>query len=436
MTVSRYRMRSLAGAISLLLLMVLPAMGAQARSQSAATQTTLDFWYSWTSAKPVQAVVKLFQARYPNIKINATHVPVTGSDIESNQKLFTAIAGGRPPDVTDLDITMVVPFAVRNGLIPLDANVANAKIKATDYFPMAWPPTQWQGHTYGLPTTVLPIGLLYWNKDIFKAAGLDPEKPPTTIAQLDSVMQKLTIKKNGQYTQFGLVPWYAIGYYLPAWAVPFGGSFYNGTTRKITADDAGVLNALQWEVGWAKKLDVATVDRYVASQRTSLQDLFFAGKMAMEVTGIWNINSLRQYVPKMHWGVASVPSPTGRKSLYASAHYLSIPRGAQHLEEAFQFIRFISQDKAAAAALAKGDGAVPANVAAAQDAAFTADPATHTAASLLSVASAFPTLPIGDQYWNSLARQVDQAVHLKMSPQAALSGVSSQMQAQLNPYID
>lgn len=74
---------------------------------------------------------------------------------------------------------------------------------------------------------------LYYNKDHFAAAGLDPENPPKTIEELTEVAKKLTLRDGNRVTQFGLIPWMGEGW-LYSWGWSFGGSFLDKETGKVT----------------------------------------------------------------------------------------------------------------------------------------------------------------------------------------------------------
>ena len=415
--------------------MLLPSITVQARSHSA-DQVTINYWYAGGGAplKAANKVAQLFMKTHPTIHVVVTGVPIPSNAIATNQKLMTAVLSGSPPDVAYMDGGVITSWGARNALTAVDPYVTTSGIKPSDYDKAHWDGTQWAGHTWGLPMEDDGIGFLYWNKDLFKKAGLDPEKPPTTIAQLDQTIDKLTIKKNGKYAQIGMIPWLGVGQYLALWGGAFGGSWYDQKTHKITADSPGLVKALTWEVGWAKKLDIANVDTFVSGFTSSINDAFISGHVAMVADGVWRVGSLEQYAPKMHWGISYLPSPDGHKSLYVAGEYVVMPKGSKHPKEAFELMKFMSGPQGIVP-WSKDNSYYPSNVAATKDPYFNRTPARRVITSLLPYGYSWPSLPMADLYWDTMTRAEDQARHLKISPQAALAGVSTQMQPELQKYI-
>lgn len=409
------------------------ATTAHADSVATDAPTTLNVWYSTDySGKVAQKVAQMFMRKHPNIKVVLTPVAGTGAA----QKLLTSVAAGNPPDVAHVDGAFPVSFGARNALLPLDGYIKGSDIKQADFYPYKWAQAQWDGKTYGLGVDAQGINLLFWNKDLFQKAGLDPDRPPTTIAQLDRYMQKLTIKKAGRYSQLGLIPWYGVGQFLSIWVGAFGGgnSLYDAQTHKITANDPHVVKALQWEVDWAKKLGITEVSSFAAGFKTGAADPFLEGKMAMEATGIWMIGQIQKYAPKMRWGIAPLPSVDGRKSMYVAGRYLAIPRGAKNPQAAWEFIQYFCTGEGITT-WCDSQSDYPANVPASLQPVFNATPAQRLIASLLPHGYAFPAVPVGDLYWNTLTQAEDQARHSQLSPQAALDQVTQKVQTALNAYI-
>src|SRR5205807_1243468 len=87
---------------------------------------------------------------------------------------------------------------------------------------------------------------LGWNKDAFKAAGLNPDQPPKTIADIDAMNAKLfKFDTRGNIVRAGLFT-DKLGFQY--WGLAFGGSFYDVAHHKITANDAHIVQALTWLV--------------------------------------------------------------------------------------------------------------------------------------------------------------------------------------------
>src|SRR5574340_1680466 len=125
----------------------------------------------------MRAVVDRYNRRQHRIFVDM----LTISQID--QKLLLATAGGAPPDVVGLWSNNMSNFADKQVLRPLDDLLARDHITRADYIPAYYDLGEYHGHMYALPTTPASVAL-HWNKQLFRQAGLDPERPPRTLEEL------------------------------------------------------------------------------------------------------------------------------------------------------------------------------------------------------------------------------------------------------------
>ncbi|MEK7764834.1 MAG: ABC transporter substrate-binding protein, partial [bacterium] len=272
-------------------------------------------------------------------RINVTYVTTS----EITQKTLIATAGGDPPDLAGLFDADVVSFADKNALLPLDDLLAEAGIDASRFIPAFWDACRFRGKIWAVPTTPASVAL-HWNKDMFRKAGLDPEKPPRTIAELDEMAERLTIRDAaGHIVQMGFLPWEP-GWWNWAWPYFFGGRLWDGA-EKITCAEPEAIAAFRWVQSYTKKYGVGPVQVFASGfgNFSSPQNAFMAGKVAMEIQGVWMYNFVREYAPRMRWGAA--PFPTTDPALYgrsiADEDVLAIPRDARHPRESFEFMKYV-----------------------------------------------------------------------------------------------
>src|SRR4029078_4985619 len=145
------------------------------------------------------------------------------------QKTLLATAAGVPPDVAGVWGTQVRQFAAMGALERLD-DIAAAHGITPDYFkPVYYQGCSYEGHLYALPST--PGGVaLHYNKRIFRekadklrAAGLDPDRAPRTIAELDRYAAVLdTYDADGRLVCAGYLP-QEPGWWLTLTPYWFGG---------------------------------------------------------------------------------------------------------------------------------------------------------------------------------------------------------------------
>jgi len=330
---SRLSRRQLLAACPLLLL------GCGRKGQSGPVKIT--YWEKWTKfeGKAAADMTAAFNRKFAGrIQVDI----VTISEIQ--RKLLVAIAGGDPPDVAGVYAFTIYPYADRNALLPLDENLARAGVSRADYVPVFWDMCQYRGTTWALPTTPATVAL-HWNKRLFREAGLDPEKPPKTLSDLDALAEKLTKRDaSGNLTQVGYLP-QEPGWWNWAWGAWFGGKLWDGHST-ITTDCAENVSAFQWIRSYSEKFGCDDLQRFVSGfgNFSSPQNAFLSGRIAMELQGVWMHNFIEMYAPGMEWGAAPFPSavPGLENVTVADADVIVIPRGSRHPEEAWEFIRFVN----------------------------------------------------------------------------------------------
>jgi len=314
------------------------------REEKLAGPVKISYWEKWTKfeGQACKDMVAAFNRKYAG-RIEVEHVTV--SQIE--RKLLVAIAGGTPPDVAGSYAFCVCPYADRNALEPLDLRLKAAGMSRDDYIPVFWDMCAHRGSVWALPTTPATVAL-HWNKRLFREAGLDPERPPKTIAELDEFAEKLTKRDaSGGLAQVGFLP-QEPGWWNWAWGFWFGGHLWDGKAT-ITASDPHNIKAFQWIQSYSKKYGTDDIRRFASGfgNFSSPQNAFLSGKMAMELQGVWMHNFIDMYAPGMEWGAAPFPSavPGLENVSVADSDVIVIPRGSKHPEEAWEFIKFVQSQE-------------------------------------------------------------------------------------------
>ena len=205
-----------------------------------------------------------------------------------------------------------------------------------------------QGHLWALPSTPASTALI-WNKKLFREAGLDPEKPPTSIAELEQFNEKLLKRRpDGSIESMGFLPEMP-GYWDSMWGFWFNGSLSNGNT--ITANSPENIAAYQWIESYPKRFGARDLLNFQDGfgNIASPQNGFFSGRVAMEMDGVWVYNYIKNYAPPdFDWGVAPFPSadPAHLKDVVlVDMDSMVIPAGSKHPAEAFEFIKYVNSQK-------------------------------------------------------------------------------------------
>ena len=147
-------------------------------------------------------------------------------------------------------------------------------INTSDYLENAWNALKFDGKYYGIPIGVFPIGLFY-NKDLFQKAGLDPAKPPTNKSQFIEYGKKLTkdTNGNGKIDQWGTmeVNWYnLVGWIWESFMVQNGGSLLDKDNTKATFDSKAGIEALNLYVDFVRKYKIDRKSTRLNSSHTDI----------------------------------------------------------------------------------------------------------------------------------------------------------------------
>jgi len=148
------------------------------------------------------AVIEEFERLHPNVRVVIGPTD-RGQDL---QKLLSGVVGNSPPDVFRRETLLLGDIAARDILMPLDEFADRHKdqqfaINPDDYYRGAWEQCFYDGHLYAIPEGAITLVLSY-NRELFRKAGLDPDRPPRTWDEWRDCTEKLTIKDDeGNITQ-------------------------------------------------------------------------------------------------------------------------------------------------------------------------------------------------------------------------------------------
>jgi len=336
-------------------------------------RVVVHYWEKWTGFErdAMQAVVDDFNASQDEVLVKM--LPV--SSIE--QKFMLAVAGGNPPDVVGITSQTLPVFAERGAFEPLDQRLERTGISRSDYLPVYWDMCAHRGFMWALPSVPVTVALHY-NRALFEAAGLDPDRPPRTLDELDAMAEQLTVvrvERGGEavelrypeltaaerasrdfsLVQLGYTP--AVpGWWDAMWGVWFGAELIRDEDT-VTATSPENIAAFRWYAGYAEKYGSQNLQKFAQSfgNFSSPQSPFLSEKVAMVLQGVWMHSFIEKYQPTLRWSASAFPSadPGLVDITLADADLLAVPRGAEHPEAAFRFIRYVNT-RAPAEKLAMG----------------------------------------------------------------------------------
>ncbi|MGC8669061.1 MAG: ABC transporter substrate-binding protein [Chthonomonadales bacterium] len=393
--------------------------------------TEIVYWTGWSGHEfeVQQRLINEFNRTHPHI-----HVHMLSQFGNSGyQKVRIAFAGGATPDVmSTVWADELAGYAMRGVLTPLDHYLLKSGRDVNrEFAPGVAKMLQIEGHVYGLAVTT-NTNFIAYNKAIFADAGLDPNNPPRTIAELDAAARACTkYDAHGNFIRYGFRPGG-----LNLWAYVFGGGWYDTRSKRITANDPHNVAALEWMASYRKKYDI---QRMEAFQTTFGSDEtpsgpFFVGKVAMWSTGEWAKEFIRRYAPKLNWGWFALPAPPGGRTdcTTAGGSVFVIPAACKHKVEAWEFLNWISSPHAVKE-FCLGIGNVPPLLEVGRDPAFQRDPLFRFAIAIAQGANSFgpPPIPIWPTYSREITR-VEQAAMLGgKDPKRLLDDLQTRMSLEL-----
>ncbi|HVU23253.1 MAG TPA: ABC transporter substrate-binding protein [Opitutus sp.] len=336
----------------------------------ASGRVVVNYWEKWAGfeADAMQAVVDDFNRSQDRIEVHL----LTISPIDV--KLMLAASGGNPPDLAGLWEYNIPDFAEKGALLPLDDELKQAGLGPGHYIPAYWELGRFRGFTWALPSTPGCVAL-YYNKRLFREAGLDPDRPPRTFAEVEAMSRRLTrveLERNGRrvrvsfedlapaerdggryaIVQIGHQPNDVGGMNVSCWGYWFGAKYWDGDGH-ILANSPGNLAALQWLRDAMTTYGVNQMQDFAASygMSQSAQSPFISGRAAMVMQGPWLVNFIEKYAPDLEWGVTAFPAAPGvadgAPMTLVISDMLVIPRGAKHPHEAFEFLRYTQRQDVA-----------------------------------------------------------------------------------------
>ena len=326
------------------------ALSVLATSAAFAQQTEISFYYPVAVGGPITKIIDQFATDFskenPTIKVTPIYA---GSYQETIVKALTANKAGTPPVTSVLLSTDMFTLIDEDAIVPIDNFVKTDDDKKWlgSFYKAFMLNSQTSGKTWGVPFQRSTV-VQYWNKELFKEAGLDPNKPPQTWKDLVEVGKKLTkTDASGKTTQYGVqIPSSGFPYWLfQGLTTQNGAILANEAGTQVKYDDPKVIEAVQFWMDLSKKHKIHPEG--IVEWGTTPKD-FFEKKVAMMWTTTGNLTNVRNNA-KFEFGVGMLPanarlgSPTGGGNFYIFKK--STP--AQQ-EASFKFIKWITQPKYAA----------------------------------------------------------------------------------------
>ncbi|MBD2871842.1 ABC transporter substrate-binding protein [Paenibacillus arenilitoris] len=289
---------------------------------------------------------KRFMEKYPNIKIEYTQLTID----QFKNTVLTAVKSGEAPDLFPVPTGMKLSALVKDGWFqPLDPYLDQSfKDKFVDgTFQNGT--TMANDQIYSIPEAAsLPSSLVFYNKKLFREAGLDPENPPATYSEFREAAKKITEAGKGRY--YGMIEggkqnnrwtttakeWASLG-----GAGLSGSSPINLATGETTYDSQEVLDVFDLFAGLRD--DGSFHPNTMSISAPEARALFGQGQAGFIVQGAWCIGVWNKENPDLEYGVMAPPVPdSGRKGsipVLSSQPWIGLSADSKHPEEAALYLK-------------------------------------------------------------------------------------------------
>lgn len=306
------------------------------KAPAAVQPVTLRWFMRWDQVRldgVAKPVIEAYQKENPNVKIELENI---GSGTDYWIKLQTMIAGGTAPDVIYPATHNAYALASKNALVYVDDFLKRDKIDLSKYDPTVLDLYKTNGKVHCLPIDSAAVAVFY-NKNMFEAAGVPAPKDGWTWDDFLATAQKLTKDTNndGKIDQFGVDVWTS---YWPiiVWSKAGHNTFDDPRKpTKFLMDDAAI-DAVQWLGDLTNKHHVMPS----SAERANISDMFLAGKAGMQIIGHWRVPQY-QTIKDFKWDIASLPIgkfPVNR----ADGSCFAITAQSKNPEEAWKFVRYLA----------------------------------------------------------------------------------------------
>jgi multiple sugar transport system substrate-binding protein len=278
-----FHRKSLLGAVAVLL---------ASTAFAAAADKTISFIQCGDEIDPTYPpFIAKWEAANPGFKVNVEPV---GWD-QCQDKVTTLAAAGNPVALAYVGSRTLKQFASNDLIIPVPMTEA----EKASYYPNIASTVTFNGTQWGIPVA-FSTKALYWNKDLFKAAGLDPEKPPTTWAE--ELADAKAIKEKTKIAGFGVVAKTfdnTMHQYLH-WVYTNNGTVIDdkGNITLNSPENLAALTALQAMVPYAE-------EGPTAYEQNEVRAIFLDGKLGMIHASVGAVGKLKD--SKFKWGVTNLP---------------------------------------------------------------------------------------------------------------------------------
>lgn len=311
---------------------------------------TITVWETYNNEERAVflSLVEEFEKANPGITIDPVNIPFDGLE----PKILTALATDTAPDIVRVDVGFLPKLAMRGAVRSLDEYAEEKETR--ELRPVTLASCMIDGSLYGMPDQVNGLCLFY-HREMFEDAGLDPDDPPETWDEFAEYARKLTDQKKGI---FGFGMRNSLWWSLP-FIYSFGGSILTDDNQKCALSEPGAVAGFQFKVDLYSKYRVEGGAWRAGGIRDDVG--FQSRKYAMVFNGPWAVKGLE--ASGIDFGVALIPAGPAGRATNVGGNNLAVLSTCRQPAEAYKFLRHIVS-RESQARWANELGQIPVNTAA------------------------------------------------------------------------
>lgn len=291
-------------------------------------KVTLNVWGMGEEAKSLPKIAEQFEKENPNIKINVQALPWD----TAHDKLLTAVASKKGPDVLQMGTTWIPEFAAAGALMDLKPMADKyPEIKEENFYPGSIETTKYQDKVVGVPWYI-DARVLYYRTDLLEQAGY--KEAPKTWEELSEAAQKLAKRGNGKYGMSVDVKEQSLAFMF---ARQNGSKLIEGDKPLFNQPEfveaVEYLNSFFKNGSAPKDLGIEPVQGFRGD-----------GIVPMFISGPWMIKLINDQAPELKgkWATAVLPKKQNNITALGGSN-LSVFQHTQHKDEAMKFVSYMSK---------------------------------------------------------------------------------------------
>lgn len=405
--------RRVVAALAAIVLLLAAAAGCAPKAKPG---RTVVFW-QFSPLADIQPIVARFEAENPGVKVTVEQLTWTSG----REKIVTAIAADRPPDLCELGSTFLPGLVADSTLVDLTEQTAALRDSL-----VGWETATYQGRAYAIPW-MLGTRALYLNDDLFRRAGLDPSKPPATWAEMRDAAAAIATRVPDA-KGFGMNSGereILFKKFMPfAWGN--GGDILDPTLTKSVMGSPENVEALRFYL---------SLKPFSLLDRQEMHDQAFGkGRVGMIISGPWLLRKLPETAPGLKFSVTLMPRPAadrGTPASFAGAEVLGIFRTSKNKDDAMRLARFLVRAENTMPLFLATGNAFPAASGAMSDAYFASHPNDRVFLTQIRTAKAPPLHPRWVEIEEIVNAELEEAIYGAKTAEAALDDANRRIEAAL-----